>query len=44
MTAEDILNGQVILIDKPLRWSSFQAVNKLKYLLKPELNKKNNCS
>lgn len=34
MTSEDFLNGQVILIDKPLTWSSFQAVNKLKYILK----------
>lgn len=34
MTKEDILNGQIILIDKPLTWSSFQAVNKLKYALK----------
>ena len=34
MTKEDILNGQVVLIDKPLKWSSFQAVNKLKYALK----------
>ena len=33
MTSEDYLNGQVLLIDKPLKWSSFQAVNKLKYLL-----------
>ncbi|WP_418264233.1 tRNA pseudouridine(55) synthase TruB [Flavobacterium faecale] len=33
MTAEDYLNGQIILIDKPLKWSSFQAVNKLKYTL-----------
>jgi tRNA pseudouridine55 synthase len=33
MTPEDYLNGQVLLIDKPLKWSSFQAVNKLKYLL-----------
>lgn len=33
-TAEDFLNGQVLLIDKPLTWSSFQAVNKLKYILK----------
>lgn len=33
-TADDVLNGQVILIDKPLTWSSFQAVNKLKYILK----------
>jgi tRNA pseudouridine55 synthase len=34
MTAEAILEGQVLLIDKPLTWSSFQAVNKLKYILK----------
>jgi tRNA pseudouridine55 synthase len=34
ITAEDYLNGQIILIDKPLKWSSFQAVNKLKYVLK----------
>lgn len=32
-TAEDYLAGQVILVDKPITWSSFQAVNKLKYLL-----------
>lgn len=37
-TAEDFLNGQIILIDKPLKWSSFQAVNKLKYLLKHQYN------
>ena len=34
MTKEAILEGQVLLIDKPLTWSSFQAVNKLKYALK----------
>jgi tRNA pseudouridine55 synthase len=34
MTAEDFLEGQIILIDKPLTWSSFQAVNKVKYILK----------
>ena len=33
MTAEDFQNGQILLIDKPLKWSSFQAVNKLKYAL-----------
>jgi tRNA pseudouridine55 synthase len=32
-TAEDFQNGQILLIDKPLKWSSFQAVNKLKYAL-----------
>jgi tRNA pseudouridine55 synthase len=32
-TPEEYLNGQVILIDKPLHWTSFQAVNKMKYAL-----------
>ena len=32
-TIEDFQNGQILLIDKPLNWSSFQAVNKLKYAL-----------
>lgn len=38
MTAEDYLEGQILLIDKPLKWSSFQAVNKLKYILKRQYN------
>jgi len=38
MTAEDFLNGQIILLDKPLDWTSFQAVNKLKYKLKREFD------
>lgn len=37
MTAEDFQNGQILLIDKPLEWTSFQAVNKLKWLLKSKL-------
>ena len=32
-TVEDFLNGQILLIDKPLNWTSFQAVNKIKYAL-----------
>ncbi len=31
MTAEDFKNGQVLLIDKPLGWTSFQVVNKLRW-------------
>ena len=31
LTAEDYLNGQILLIDKPLKWTSFQAVNKLRW-------------
>src|SRR5690554_1464118 len=33
LTKEQFQEGQIILIDKPLTWSSFQAVNKLKYTL-----------
>ena len=42
LTVEDYQNGQILLIDKPLHWTSFQAVNKLKYLLinKAGLSKK----
>lgn len=32
-TCEEYQNGQILLIDKPLHWTSFQAVNKLKYAL-----------
>lgn len=38
MTETDFLDGQIILLDKPLDWTSFQAVNKLKYKLKREFN------
>ena len=38
MTDTDFLEGQIILLDKPLDWTSFQAVNKLKYKLKREFN------
>ncbi|MCF8715478.1 tRNA pseudouridine(55) synthase TruB [Joostella atrarenae] len=33
-TEENIKSGQVLLIDKPLTWSSFQAVNKIKWAIK----------
>lgn len=38
MTDQDFLEGQIILLDKPLDWTSFQAVNKLKFKLKKEFN------
>lgn len=38
--AEDFQNGQIILLDKPLHWTSFQAVNKMKWLLKSKLGLK----
>ncbi|RZV69046.1 MAG: tRNA pseudouridine(55) synthase TruB [Flavobacteriaceae bacterium] len=34
MTAEDFKNGQVLLIDKPLEWTSFQVVNKLRWAIR----------
>ncbi len=37
MAPEAFLEGQILLIDKPLHWTSFQAVNKLKWLLKSKL-------
>lgn len=36
MTAEQLLEGHIFLLDKPLDWTSFQAVNKMKYKLKNE--------
>ena len=33
LTVEQYLDGQILMIDKPLNWTSFQAVNKLKYAL-----------
>ena len=33
-TKEEILNGLVILIDKPIGWTSFQVVNKIRWHLK----------
>lgn len=34
LSAEDYLSGQVLLIDKPLNWTSFQVVNKLRWELR----------
>jgi len=39
-TKEDFLNGQLLLIDKPLGWSSFQAVNKLKWAIRKKFELK----
>ncbi len=38
MTAEDYKNGQLILIDKPLEWTSFQVVNKVRWLIRKQFN------
>lgn len=34
LQAEDYISGQVILIDKPLEWTSFQVVNKMRWLIR----------
>ncbi|MBT8245595.1 tRNA pseudouridine(55) synthase TruB [Winogradskyella sp.] len=33
-TSDDFKNGQILLIDKPLTWTSFQAVNKLRWAIR----------
>lgn len=38
MTVEDYKNGQVLLIDKPLNWTSFQVVNKLRWEIRRQFN------
>ena len=38
MTAEELQSGHIFLLDKPLDWTSFQAVNKMKYKLKREFD------
>lgn len=39
-TKEDFLNGQILLIDKPLNWTSFQAVNSLKWAIRKKFDLK----
>ncbi|HLV93423.1 MAG TPA: tRNA pseudouridine(55) synthase TruB [Aequorivita sp.] len=36
MTEKDYKEGQVILMDKPLEWTSFQVVNKMRWLIKKQ--------
>jgi tRNA pseudouridine55 synthase len=38
MTEDDFKNGQVLLIDKPLNWTSFQVVNKLRWEIRQRFN------
>lgn len=33
-TPEDFLEGQILLFDKPLEWTSFQLVNKVRWLIR----------
>ena len=39
-TAQEYLDGQVLLIDKPLEWTSFQVVNKLRWHIRQTFNLK----
>ncbi len=40
LTVEDFKNGQVLLIDKPLNWTSFQVVNKLRWHIRQKFGLK----
>lgn len=40
MTAAEFLQGKVLLIDKPLEWTSFQAVNKIRWHIKKQFGLK----
>jgi len=35
---DDFLNGQIILINKPINWTSFQVVKKVRFLIKKKYN------
>jgi len=37
---EDFISGQILLIDKPLEWTSFQVVNKLRWAIKKQFSLK----
>ena len=39
-TLQSISNGKLLLIDKPLEWTSFQAVNKIRWGLRSKFNLK----
>lgn len=39
-TVEDFKNGALLAIDKPLEWTSFQVVNKLRWLIKKKFKLK----
>ena len=40
MASQDYLDGKVLLIDKPLEWTSFQAVNKIRWHIKKKFGLK----
>ena len=38
MSREKYINGEILLINKPLGWSSFNVVKKIKYLIQKKYN------
>jgi tRNA pseudouridine55 synthase len=40
LTLDGIKDGQILLFDKPLHWTSFQVVNKVRWLIKQKFNLK----
>jgi len=38
LTEDDYKTGQVLLVDKPLEWTSFQAVNKIRWHIRKRFN------
>ena len=40
MIKEDFLEGQLLLIDKPLNWTSFQVVNKIRWAIRKRFSLK----
>jgi len=34
LTKEELLEGQVLLVDKPMEWTSFQIIGKLRWIFK----------
>lgn len=39
-SAEDFKEGQILLVDKPLEWTSFQVVNKIRWLIRKKFKLK----
>jgi len=41
---ESFVDGNLLLINKPLKWTSFQVVNKIRWLIKKQYGIKKNKS
>jgi len=40
LTEDHLLEGAMLLVDKPLGWTSFDVVNKLRYTIRHRLSRK----